>query len=235
MTVCRCKMISLPNTTNDLLSSSMLSINSRATPLTPRRAERKSLGQVKKLDIEEDKEIISSLQREQERLMEEVKAERKQCEKMKELYTRDLNLLTAHYQSIFSNLRNYMDSGKNNRDPNVIAAIKLVSSYESQEYSSGSDVPIVSELQNRVNVIEMESDKIQRENKLLKRSYRQNKVELDQLRAQVIASRERLEGLNDASKEVKDKLNTLKDKIRTREAFWKSKVSSLEARNDANA
>lgn len=203
-------------------------------PTTPRMSERMSSRTSKRFATEEDKETINSLQREQERLAEELATEKKRSENLKELYTKDLNFTTAMQRDIFTKLRLIL-SKRGGKDPHVLEALRLIGEYEMQEGAFIPDTPRVTELANQAKEADVNSEKLERDVKALKRSYKQNHSEIETLKQQVSEAEENLQSLKESRQEIKEKLQAFVEKCKKREASWKDKVAALEAQLEAQS
>ena len=210
------------------------------TPRAPQRersqkaktVEKKATLKTKKGISDEDRETINSLRREQERLNEELKAERKKSEQMKTLYSTDLNYYANVQKTAFTNLQVAL-SKLRSKDPQILEVQRLLGEYLENDSPFVPDTPRVTELANEAKEAELANDKAKRDNRQLKISYKQLCDELEGMRQQISEAEEKFEQLKSSRKEVKEKLHSLIDKAKRREGAWKEKIAALEAQIDA--
>lgn len=207
-------------------------IQRKDPPPTPRRIEKHPGGKPKKALSDEDKETINSLKREQERLTEELEEEKQQSEKMKNLYTGDLNYYIGLQKQAFIKIKNLL-SKANQDDPHVAEALKLLGVYDQQETGFIPDTPRVAHLAEEAREAEMAADKHKRENRNLKQAYKQLCQELHELDDKIADAESRLEVVTNKRKETHTTLHNFIEKCKQREAAWKEKVASLEAKIEA--
>jgi len=183
---------------------------------------------------ENEEETLQTLNREQERLMEEFETEKRQCDNLKKLFSHDLNNTASLQKSSLASLKTVLQKSKG-KDEHIMEAIRLLEEYEGQDSAFIPDTPRVSELASDAKDAEIQSKKLKKESSNLKKTLAQVGAENDELKKVISEAETQIKALTESKAELKTKLKDFVDNCKKRELSWKEKISALEAQLEAQA
>ena len=172
-------------------------------------------------------ETIASLQKEQQRLSEELAAERRRSESLKATFTASLSQEASEQRKRLLRLRNILEADSDN--PAVKEALRFIGNVEVDDKTQPRAAPHFQELAEQAKSAEETVARQHEENQKLKSKIREVMAERDGLIQQLEDLNAQIEATAESRHEIKTKLKTLAANYKKKEADWKERVATLEA------
>lgn len=176
--------------------------------------------------VDEQSDIIASLQKEQSRLTEELNTERKRSESLKATFTTSLSQEASLQKKKLANLRNILvQDGEN---PAVIEALKFIGEIETDD-KQVVETPRVNDLAEKAKHAEENVAQQHEQNQNLKKKIRALMTERDNLVAELEDLNSQIEATAESRHQIKQKLKGMAATYKQKDADWKERVAKLEA------
>ena len=172
-------------------------------------------------------ETIASLQKEQQRLSEELAAERRRSESLKATFTASLAQEASQQRKKLLRLRTILEGEGDN--PAVKEALKFIGHLDEDDPSQPREAPQMRELAEQAKSAEETVARQHEENQKLKTKIRAIMAERDELIQQLEDLNSQIEATAESRHTIKTKLKTLAANYKKKEADWKERVAELEA------
>lgn len=172
-------------------------------------------------------ETIASLQKEQQRLSEELAAERRRSESLKATFTASLAQEASEQRKRLLRLRKILEVDSDN--PAVKEALRFIGNVEVDDKTQPRAAPHFQELAEQAKSAEETVARQHEENQKLKSKIREVMAERDGLIQQLEDLNAQIEATAESRHEIKAKLKTLAANYKKKEADWKERVATLEA------
>lgn len=175
-----------------------------------------------------DADTILSLQREQNRLLEELDAERRRSESLKETYTKSLAKTASEQREKLIILKHILESESDNSY--IKESLKLIGNIEEdQENTPNVETPRVNELAQKAKEAELRVEKQRDQNQKLKEVYRAQRDEIAQLTQDLEDINAQIEAAQNSMQELREKSNSIKESAKKKQQAWKERIAQLEA------
>lgn len=177
-------------------------------------------------DKDDSDDIIASLKREKARLVEELSAEKRRSESLKQTFSKSLAVASAQQKSKLACLRDLLQPDSEN--PAVKEALKYIGDVKN-DTTIIPDTPRVNELAKQAQDAENSVEKLRQKNQKDKKKLKELMNECDELRQQLDEINTSAEQYAESMHELKDKFINMKATLKKRDAQYKERIAALEA------
>lgn len=180
-------------------------------------------------NTEDSIETISSLQREQSRLSEELNAERRRSESLKATFSKSLSKAASEQREKLLILKQILESEPDN--PYTKEALKYIGDIEPENDDQPSNVetPRINELAKRAKEVELNVENQRKQNQKLKETYKEQKEEINKLQQDLEDLNSQIEAVNNSMQELREKSKSIKESAKKKQIAWKERIAQLEA------
>lgn len=178
---------------------------------------------------EDPSETILSLQREQDRLTEELNTERRRSESLKATFSKSLAQTAAEQREKLLVLKQILEAEPDNAY--IKEALKYIGDIEQDNSNQPTDIetPRINELAKRAKEVELNVENQRKQNQKLKETYKEQKEEINKLKQDLDDLNSQIEAINNSMQELREKSKSIKESALKKKTAWKERIAQLEA------